>query len=255
MAKKTAGANGREKRGFTNNRRFDRPYFTVVAFLNVALQFLAKLTGVKVNDKNTVFYTTINSREKRATLKAAGEMAEQGYSLPNPPDFKFRTRESYSPEDQAAQVVTTSAGNPLNPDIVKIYRDEIGRASYPGLSHCAIVKCTGNEFKFRVWKLRFEPNSKQIDGIGIQEEFHQMDMPAALQPHICTADKSGLPELAEVAEIISEEMTCLRDEHRESMEPYVTAMAVAYLMANGATISMQDLLETTETLQQQQATA
>ena len=248
MAKKTAGANGRERGGFTNNRRFDRPYFTVVAFFNVALEFLAKMTGVKVGNHNTVFYTTINSREKKAVLKAAEEMRAQDRSLPKPPDFKFRTREEFYPDDQAAQVVvTTYEGNPLNPEIVRVNRDdETGRASYPALSHCAIVKCAGNDFKFRIWKLRFAAGSRENDRIGIQEEFSQMDMPAALQPHICTGDKSGLPTLTEVAEIIAEEITFLRDEHREVMEPYSTAMAVAYLMANGAKISMQDLLETTE---------
>lgn len=252
------GAFGKENRG-SNHGRQDFPRYRVTAYYPECLECiegLGDMQGVHIGGRTTRFETffTYNNGRRYVTgarLKAAKEMAEHQppIELPKTPDYKLEALEQQLADDQAAQVIVSDRGNPIK-DFYR-YTMDSGHDVYKGMRFMIVVKCHGNDMRFRLWNISL--GNSEATETGIDVKFIEMDMPSRLRPRFF--NQPGPTDLQEVVDIIRQDLDDavkaaeMNDggdvtgakAKQEKLAPFVAAMATAYLKASGQDIHMKDV--------------
>ena len=246
------GAFGKNGKNFNDRPRRDIPRVKVSAFYPQTLDFLRGEKSVHVGHESTRLDCYL--RTENGTLMARF-IYEKELRLPKQPDFKLMAGEEYYPDEQAAQVVVNPWGKTLSPDKVKVLRDDNGQARYPGLRYLTVVKCHGNDLKFRLWDIGFIKGSQRNDSIALRSDEMEIGIPGSLQARffgqkepqfsledVETAIEQHLAAMVDVAKKNGDQTRLTQAlRTQENATPFIRAMAVSYLMAIGANISMQDV--------------
>jgi len=255
------GRNG--SRGY-DRLRDDIPRISVSGFYPEALECFRNDDSVNVGERSTRFSCFLRTEKGRLTarLRSSGKP-------PKVPDFKIMASEEFYPDAQAAQVVVSPHGKTLTREMrITVLRNDRGQARYPGLRYMVVVKCHGNDLRFRLWEIGFKDGTREQDSIELRSELMELTMPGILQARFCGQNEPKFT-LEEVEEAIEQHLAAMVDTAKrngdqktisqamriqEKATPFIRPLAVSYLMAIGADISMQDVPARENTLVAETAT-